>query len=104
MYKAVLGVAILGTLFSCTQDVKTGNNAEAKGKDTTVITKEKEADVTTSNNNGTIDTALYNQRVRENANGDTTGLWPVKNQPYPLPGAILPFKRIVVYYGNMHSK
>ena len=67
MYKAVLGVAILGTLFSCTQDVKTGNNAEAKGKDTTVITKEKEADVTTSNNNGTIDTALYNQRVRENA-------------------------------------
>jgi hypothetical protein len=104
MYKAVLGVAILGTLFSCTQDVKTGNNAEAKSKDTTVITKEKEADVTTSNNNGTIDTALYNQKVRENANGDTTGLWPVKNQPYPLPGAILPFKRIVVYYGNMHSK
>ena len=38
------------------------------------------------------------------ANGDTTGRWPVKNQPYPLAGAILPFKRIVAYYGNLYSK
>lgn len=29
-------------------------------------------------------------------------LWP-KAQPYPLPGAILPFKRIVAYYGNFYS-
>lgn len=29
-------------------------------------------------------------------------LWP-KSQPYPLPGAILPFKRIVAYYGNFYS-
>ncbi len=28
--------------------------------------------------------------------------WPVKG-PYPLPGAILPFKRIVAYYGNFYS-
>ncbi len=31
-------------------------------------------------------------------------LWPVKNLPYPLPGAILPFKRIVAYYGNFYAK
>ncbi|MDB5194055.1 MAG: hypothetical protein JWN50_69, partial [Parcubacteria group bacterium] len=31
-------------------------------------------------------------------------LWPVKGLPYPLPGAILPFKRIVAYYGNFYSK
>lgn len=30
-------------------------------------------------------------------------LWPVKNLPYPLPGAILPQKRIVAYYGNFYS-
>lgn len=30
-------------------------------------------------------------------------LWPVK-APYPLPGAILPFNRIVAYYGNFYSK
>src|SRR5690606_6611221 len=38
------------------------------------------------------------------ANGDTTGLWPVLKQPVPSPGAILPFKRVVVYYGNLYSK
>lgn len=51
-----------------------------------------------------LDTAKYNKRLMELANGDTTGRWPVKNQPYPLPGAILPFKRIVAYYGNLYSK
>lgn len=51
-----------------------------------------------------IDTALYNKKLKELANGDTTGKWPVKKQPYPLPGAILPFKRVVTYYGNLYSK
>jgi hypothetical protein len=30
--------------------------------------------------------------------------WPVPNAPTPLPGAILPAKRIVAYYGNPLSK
>lgn len=51
-----------------------------------------------------IDTAKYKAMMTKLANGDTTGRWPVKNQPIPLPGSILPFKRIVVYYGNLHSK
>jgi hypothetical protein len=29
--------------------------------------------------------------------------WPVQNLPYPLPGALLPAKRIVAYYGNFYS-
>ena len=33
----------------------------------------------------------------------TTQLWPVKTV-YPNAGAILPFKRIVAYYGNFYSK
>jgi hypothetical protein len=40
--------------------------------------------------------------MKRMANGDKR--WPVKNAPLPLPGAILPFKRIVAYYGNMYSK
>lgn len=51
-----------------------------------------------------IDTAAYNQQLITLANGDTTGNWPVKNQPYPLTGAILPGHRIVAYYGNLYSK
>jgi hypothetical protein len=49
-----------------------------------------------------IDTVLYNKKMMELANGDTTGLWPQK-MPYPLPGAILPYNRIVAFYGNLYS-
>jgi len=52
---------------------------------------------------GPLDTALYNQKMVHLANGDSTGRWPVKGG-YPKPGAILPFKRIVAYYGNLYSK
>jgi hypothetical protein len=49
-----------------------------------------------------FDTVVYNQKLKELANGDTTGLWPQKFA-YPLPGAILPFNRIVAFYGNLYS-
>lgn len=59
---------------------------------------------TVSNEPQPVDTLEYNQKMIALANGDTTGRWPVKNQPYPLPGAILPYKRIIAYYGNLYSK
>jgi hypothetical protein len=49
-----------------------------------------------------IDTAKYSQLVQYLAQGDSSGRWPVKD-PYPVPGAILPFNRIVAYYGNLYS-
>jgi hypothetical protein len=52
----------------------------------------------------TIDTAQYNKLMLYLSNGDTTGKWPVKNSPYPVAGAVLPFNRIVAYYGNLYSK
>jgi hypothetical protein len=50
-----------------------------------------------------VDTALYNQKIKFLANGDSSGRWPV-HTVYPIAGAILPFKRIVAYYGNLYSK
>lgn len=50
-----------------------------------------------------LDTVAYDKIVTLLANGDTTGKWPVK-APYPVPGAILPFHRIVAFYGNLYSK
>ena len=50
-----------------------------------------------------VDTAAYDKIVQQLANGDTTGKWPAK-APYPLPGAILPYYRIVAFYGNLYSK
>ncbi len=50
-----------------------------------------------------IDTADYNKIMKALANNDSTGRWPVK-APYPISGAILPFHRIVAFYGNLYSK
>lgn len=37
-------------------------------------------------------------------NAVVKALWPVQGTAYPKVGAILPFKRIVAYYGNLYSK
>ncbi|MCH5596853.1 hypothetical protein [Niabella ginsengisoli] len=50
-----------------------------------------------------IDTSEFNKKMKWMANGDSSGRWPVK-APYPVEGALLPFKRIVAYYGNLYSK
>ena len=56
-----------------------------------------------------LDRADYDRRLRslahvpENATNTDDLLWPVK-AAYPEYGAILPFKRIVAYYGNFYSK
>lgn len=52
---------------------------------------------------GPVDTALYNRLMLRLANGDSSGRWPVK-AVYPNSGAILPFHRIIAYYGNLYSK
>ncbi|MFB2118049.1 hypothetical protein [Parapedobacter sp. 2B3] len=49
------------------------------------------------------DESAYETKLQALANGDTTGRWPVANQPQPLPGAILPHKRIIAFYGNLYS-
>ena len=50
-----------------------------------------------------LDTTLYKEKIIRITNGDSSGRWPVKSG-YPNAGAILPFKRIVAYYGNFYSK
>ncbi|MET3113891.1 hypothetical protein AAKU52_001623 [Pedobacter sp. CG_S7] len=96
----LIGIASIGLLANCTSEAKkatgTTTHLAAATTDTTVVEAE-EVIVPT-------DTAKYNAALLKIANGDTTGRWPVKKQPYPLAGAILPYKRIVVYYGNLHSK
>lgn len=55
-----------------------------------------------------LDTVAYDQKMLALANyasttaTTTVRAWPVK-APYPLPGALLPEKRIIAYYGNFYS-
>ncbi|MDB5249133.1 MAG: hypothetical protein JWQ40_3527 [Segetibacter sp.] len=71
--------------------------------------EEKKQDSVSANGSGEpvakkgIDTAAYDKILNALANGDTTGKWPAK-APYPLAGAVLPYNRIVAYYGNLFSK
>jgi hypothetical protein len=50
-----------------------------------------------------MDTLDYKDRVAALAHDSIGGKWPVSD-PVPLAGALLPFNRIVSYYGNFYSK
>lgn len=79
------------------------DSKDASGKHKTK-TEKKKHDKKEEPTVAVTDTAAYSKKIQALANGDTTGRWPVKNQPFPLDGAILPFKRIIAYYGNLYSK
>lgn len=75
-----------------------------KNKDTVLDPANKQAKTVDSPTGSvTLDTALFNQRQAHITNGDSSGKWPVKSN-YPLGGAILPFQRIIAFYGNLYSK
>jgi hypothetical protein len=89
--------ALITLLFSCTDNKST--TGENKSKDST----SKDSILIKAPAPGSrLDTARYNRLLAHISKGDTTGRWPVKTG-YPLPGAILPFNRLIAYYGNLYS-
>lgn len=85
-------------LTNCSESSKAGKTTSetilAKGKDTTVAKPVLQP----------VNPKQYDSLMKKLANGDTTGKWPVAKTPYPLAGAIFPYKRIVAFYGNLYSK
>ena len=93
----LLTVTTLSTFTQCTSDAKKpGDKTQASATDTAKVEDE--------DLRAPVDTAKYNEIINKLANGDTTGKWPVKNDVVPIDGAILPYNRIVAYYGNLYSK
>jgi hypothetical protein len=88
------------TFLSCTDAAE--QNAALAGTAPKGKSDVKETPATDSAKATSLDTAAYNRLHAYLANGDSSGRWPVKHE-YPLPGAILPFKRVVAYYGNLYS-
>ncbi|SDN09220.1 hypothetical protein SAMN05421813_14013 [Daejeonella rubra] len=102
---SVAFLAFAGFFTSCSEsNSKTGGDKSAIKANGAVENTDSEIEEDSAAELVPIDTALYNKKIKELANGDTTGKWPVKKQPYPLAGAILPYKRVVTYYGNLYSK
>jgi hypothetical protein len=95
----IIGILLLG---SCSGQGSSKNNASADSSKKAAAAKPAEPGAPASAG-GTLDTARYDYLMKYIANGDTSGRWPVKGAPYPLPGAILPFYRPVAYYGNLYS-
>ncbi len=58
--------------------------------------------IDTSKDSLQLDTALYNAALLRLAHNKPSNKWPVK-AAYPKTGALLPFKRIVAYYGNFYA-
>ncbi|RTY88236.1 hypothetical protein EKM02_12830 [Flavobacterium sp. RSP49] len=90
-----LPVLLLSTL-ACNRNKAADNERETE-KPATVKVNSIEKKISL-----TIDTLDFNTRMIALSNNDTTGRWPVK-APYPLPGALLPYNRIIAYYGNLYS-
>lgn len=101
MKKSVIALFIFPMLFHVSSCNRAKTNDLASSKEETAATKE--SDSITKPILSTIDTVDYNKRILALSNKDTTGKWPVKT-PYPLPGALLPYNRIIAYYGNLYSK
>jgi hypothetical protein len=106
-YKALRAIFVAGAcgliiVSACnngrTQAAKTGDTATAAK---TAAPKDTVAPSPAAM--GPLDTALYNKLLVHLANGDSSHRWPVKTA-YPNAGAILPFNRIVAYYGNLYSR
>ncbi len=101
----LIGMASIGLLAGCgSTDPKANGKTKRAGINIEAKLTNEQGEAEPEAEPTPVDTAKYNELIKKLANGDTTGKWPVKNQPYPLAGAILPFKRIIVYYGNLHSK
>jgi hypothetical protein len=81
-------------LFGC-QDKQQAENLVPKNTKDSVAIKKPDSIV---NVEADYDTRMDALRITDSFNR-----WKIKT-PYPLPGAILPYKRVVAFYGNLYSK
>jgi hypothetical protein len=98
LYLSLLSLLII-VVFGCQ------NKAEAENRSASTDTNAGEADSLNAKkpDSTIIDTADYSKRIQALYIADSSGKWNIKT-PYPLPGAVLPYKRIVAFYGNLFSK
>lgn len=101
--KILLGLPLVIFLLSCKgkgqNSTSTQDSLTAASKVSSTGNKDS---LPEQQNITTIDSAAYRSLTTYLSKGDTTGRWPV-NDPVPLAGAVLPFKRVVAYYGNLYS-
>ncbi|HLO82395.1 MAG TPA: hypothetical protein VK166_15630 [Chitinophagaceae bacterium] len=88
-------------LFQACGPAHSENTVDAKAL-VPVDTVKKEAAVPEPSKAVLFDTNKYKEKIAYMLNGDSSGKWPA-DQVVPREGAILPFKRVIAYYGNLYS-
>ncbi|WP_207492094.1 hypothetical protein [Aridibaculum aurantiacum] len=97
-------ILALPLLTLCFSNCQNSSQVKAGSTDSSAVATTENATSQEQNQpqENTLDTAKYNALMAQISNNDTTGLWPAKT-PYPVAGAVLPFNRIIAYYGNLYS-
>ncbi len=96
----IISVSSVFFLLSCmsseanVKQTATADSSKLPVKDSMVVTEKPIA---------VLDSTLYDSLQYHLVGNHATSAWPVK-AAYPLPGAVLPFRRVVAYYGNFYSK
>ncbi|ULQ57365.1 hypothetical protein KJS94_04010 [Flavihumibacter rivuli] len=98
---ALVMVPLLASMYGCGAAFSEQPNSSELIKDT-VINQAAVAPVPEKPAPLTVDSASFSSQLAHITNGDSSGRWPVKS-PLPMQGAILPYKRIIAYYGNLYS-
>ncbi len=100
MTKYLLYTFIAFSLYSCKQSLSESKISQpydtAETEIDTLVAEKKEAVIPV------LDTGLYDQKMAYLSHDTITSKWPPKTA-YPLPGAILPFNRVIAYYGNLYT-
>lgn len=104
-YRFILALSLMLTsnfiLISCGDASYSAHNKERVSTvDTPIVSEDT---MITKIVTPVLDTADYLKRMNFLAHDSITDQWPTKTA-LPKPGAILPFKRIIAYYGNFYSK
>jgi hypothetical protein len=102
VYRRIIPGCML-LLFARCNDAQTANAINKTGEYPTKVEKAPETKAAKPAVGTSVDTADYNKRMLALSNADSTGKWPAK-APYPLQGALLPYNRIIAFYGNLYSK
>ena len=95
--RAALAISALPLLISCGESARSEAKRVDPSTDTTLTAAVKAEPAV-----ATLDSAAYGEKIKYITNGDSSGKWPVA-APLPRAGAILPFKRVIAYYGNLYS-
>ena len=97
LVRAALAFSILPILNSCSESARSQAKTVDPAKDTVITTAAKPEAASP-----TLDSAAFHEKMAYITNGDSSGKWPAA-APLPRAGAILPFKRVIAYYGNLYS-